>query len=94
MWLLVVYVVLVFISLALLLIFNLNYQYWFILVLCQEMAINVFVLLNILYGWISRILLVSIGLKSTEKNFATSFNPAFFILLIIESFETLTKHSA
>ena len=27
--------------------------------------------------WISKISLVSIGLKSTEKNFTTSFNPVF-----------------
>ena len=46
------------------------------------------------YLWISKIWLVSIGLKSVEKNFALSFNPIFFKLLIVKSFKILTKHSA
>ena len=45
------------------------------------------------YLWISKISLVSIGLKSTEKNFTLLFNPTFFILLILKSFEILPKHS-
>ena len=45
------------------------------------------------YQWISKILLVSIGLKSTEKKFTLPFNPAFFILILVKSFETLPKHS-
>ena len=48
--------------------------------------------LFIKYLWISKISL-SIGLKSTEKNFTTPFNPVFFILLIVKSFETSPKHS-
>ena len=40
-------------------------------------------------------LLVSIGLKLTEKNFTIPFNPVFFlILLIAKSFQILPKHSA
>ena len=39
-------------------------------------------------------LLVSIGLKSTEKHFTTPFHAVFFILLIVKFFETLPKHSA
>ena len=35
-------------------------------------------LLFVKYLWISNISLLSIGLKSTEKNFTTPFNPAFF----------------
>ena len=50
-------------------------------------------LLFVKYLWISNISLLSIGLKSTEKNFTTPFNPVFFILLIIKSFETLPKRS-
>ena len=38
--------------------------------------------------------LVSIGLKSTENKFTTPFNPIFFKLLIVKSFEILPKHSA
>ena len=34
------------------------------------------------------------GLKSSEKNFRTPFNPAFLKLFIVKSFETLPKHSA
>ena len=45
------------------------------------------------YFCISKISLVSIGLKSTEKNFTLPFNPVFFIL-IVKSFEILPKHSA
>ena len=37
-------------------------------------------------------IVLSIGLKSTEKNFTTPFDPVFFILLIVNSFETLPKH--
>ena len=33
------------------------------------------------------------GLKPTEKNFTTPFNPVFFILLTVKSFEILLKHS-
>ena len=46
------------------------------------------------YLWISTISLVSMGLKSTEKKFAIPFNPVFFILLIVKSFEALAKNSA
>ena len=46
------------------------------------------------YLWISKISLASIGLKSAEKkNIALSYNPGFFILLIVKSFEILRKHS-
>ena len=41
----------------------------------------------------SKISLVSIGLKSTEKSFTLRFNPSFFILLIVKSLEILSKHS-
>ena len=44
--------------------------------------------------WISKLSLVSIGLKSTEKKFTTPSNPVFVILLIAKSFETLPNHSA
>ena len=47
----------------------------------------------IIYLQISKILLVSIGLKSTEKNFIFPLNPIFFILLVIKSFEELPKQS-
>ena len=50
--------------------------------------------LFIKYLWISKISLVSIGLKSTEKNLTTPFHPDLFILLILKHFETLPKHSA
>ena len=46
------------------------------------------------YLWVSKISLVSIGLKSTEKNFTAPFYPDLFIQLIIESFGKLPKHSA
>ena len=45
------------------------------------------------YLWISTISLISIGLKSTKKGFTIPFNPVFFILLIVKSFEILPKHS-
>ena len=45
------------------------------------------------YLWISKTSLVSVGLKSTEKSFTIPFNPVFFILLIVKSFEILPKHS-
>ena len=46
------------------------------------------------YLWISKISLVSIGLKSKEKNFTAPINPVFFfILVIVKSFEILPKHS-
>ena len=38
--------------------------------------------------------LASIGLKSTEKRITIHFNPVFFILLNVKSFEILPKHSA
>ena len=44
--------------------------------------------------WRSKILLVSIGLKSTETNFSTPFNPVFFTLLIVKTFEILPKDNA
>ena len=51
--------------------------------------------LFIKYLWISKILSESIGLKLTEKNYTTRFNPVFFFtLIILKSFETLHKHSA
>ena len=37
--------------------------------------------------------MVSAGLKSTEKHFTLSFNPVFFKLLIIKSFEILPKRT-
>ena len=41
--------------------------------------------LFIKYLWISKILLVSIGIKSTEKKFTTPlFNPVFFFIPLIE----------
>ena len=47
------------------------------------------------YLWISKISLVSVGLKSTEKKFATPSNYVFFfILLIVKSIEALPKHNA
>ena len=46
------------------------------------------------YLWISKISLVSIESKSTEKKFTTPFNPVFFMLSIIKSFQILPKHSA
>ena len=49
--------------------------------------------LFIKYLWISKISLSSIGLKSTEQSFRTTFNHVFFILLIVKYFETLPKHS-
>ena len=45
------------------------------------------------YLCMSKISLVSIGLKSTEKTVILPFNPVFFILLIVNSFEILPKHS-
>ena len=47
------------------------------------------------YLWISKISLVSTGLKSKEKKFTAPFNPVFFffILVIVKSFEILPKHS-
>ena len=33
------------------------------------------------YLWISKISLLSIGLKSTEKIFTTTFNPVFFHII-------------
>ena len=45
--------------------------------------------LFIKYLWISRILLVSIGLKLTEKEFTTPFNPVFFSYYY---FPNLLKH--
>ena len=54
--------------------------------------------LFIKYLWISNISLVSVRLKSTEKNFTTPFNPVLYIyiyiyiLLIAKSFEILPKH--
>ena len=55
--------------------------------------ITLYYVLFIKYLWISKISLVSIELKSTEKNFTTPFNLVFFILLIVKSFEMLRKHS-
>ena len=65
-------------------------------------TINVFVIspniisyyiLFIKYLWISKISLVSIRVKSKEKNFTTFPNPVFLILLIIKSFGILPKDS-
>ena len=50
--------------------------------------------LFIKYLWISKISLLLIELKAAEKKIKTPFNPVFFILLIVKSFETLPKHSA
>ena len=44
------------------------------------------------YLWISKISIVSITLKSTEKTLTTPFNPVFFILLIGKSLEILPKN--
>ena len=46
------------------------------------------------YLWISKMSLASIGLKSTEKRITIHFNPVFFILLNVKSFEISPKHSA
>ena len=46
------------------------------------------------YLWISKISLVSIESKSTEKKFTAPFNPVFFVLSIVKSFQILPKHSA
>ena len=43
------------------------------------------------YLWISKMSLVPMGLKLTEKCFTIPFNPAFFILLIVKSFEISLK---
>ena len=51
-----------------------------------------FLSLNGYLKWISKISLLSIGLKSSEKNFTLPFNPVFFILLTVKSFEILPKH--
>ena len=59
-----------------------------------EPNIVLYHVLFIKYLWISKILLGSIGLKSTEKKITTPLNPVFFILIIVKSFETLPKHSA
>ena len=45
------------------------------------------------YLWISLLLLLSIGLKSSEKILTTPFNPFLLILLIIKPFETSLKHN-
>ena len=51
--------------------------------------------LSIKYLSISKISLVWIWLKSTEKKkFTIPFNPLFFILSIAKFFEILPKHSA
>ena len=44
------------------------------------------------YLWISKISIVSITLKSTEKTLTTPFNPVFFVLLIGKSLEILPKN--
>ena len=36
--------------------------------------------LFIKYLWISKVLLVSIGLKATEKNSKTPFSPVFYVI--------------
>ena len=46
------------------------------------------------YLWMSKISLLLTGLKSTEKNFTTPVNPAFFMLLLVKDFEILPKHKA
>ena len=46
------------------------------------------------YLWLSKILLVAIGLKSTEKKLTTPFTPVFFILSIVKSFEIFPKLSS
>ena len=59
-------------------------------------SINLYYFPFIKYLWISKILLLSIGLKSTEKNFTLPFNPVFLLLLlllIVKSFVILPKHS-
>ena len=55
--------------------------------------IILYYVLFIKYLCISKILLVSIELKSTEKNFTASPNPVFLILLIVKPFEILPKQS-
>ena len=42
------------------------------------------------YLWISKILLVSIGLKSIEKKFTAPLNPFFFKSLIVKLSEFLS----
>ena len=55
--------------------------------------INIFLGI-IKYLWISKISLWPIGLKLREINFTTLFNPVYFILWNVKSFQTLPKHSA
>ena len=50
--------------------------------------------LLIKYLWISKIALLSTGLKWMAKSLTTPFNPFFFMLSIVKSFEILPKHSA
>ena len=45
------------------------------------------------YLGISKISLVSKGLKSTEKKLTLPLNPVYFIILILKSFEILPTHS-
>ena len=51
-------------------------------------------ILFIKYLQISKISLMSIGLKPTEKKFATPLNLVLYTLLIVKSFEILPKYSA
>ena len=44
----------------------------------MNLSITLYHVLFIKYLWISKLSLVSIGLKSTEKKFATPFNTVFF----------------
>ena len=59
----------------------------------MNLKIIFYYFLFIKYLWISKISLISIGLKSTEKKFIVPFNSVFFILLTVNSFEILPKHS-
>ena len=45
------------------------------------------------YLWISKILLVSIGLISNEKKIIITFNTVFFHIIYCKTFEILPKHS-
>ena len=56
--------------------------------------IILYFVLFIKYLWISKILLASIGIKSTEKNITTPlFNCVFFHIINLKIFEKLPKHS-
>ena len=56
----------------------------------MNLSITLYHVLFIKYLWISKISLVSIGLKSTEKKFATPFNTVFFHIINCKIFWNIT----